>query len=63
MVLPKPGTVVVGVMGTPVEVPPGLDREGIERERLRAQAAMDDAHRRAEELLHRPAGAGKTGAP
>ena len=60
MVLPKPGTLVTAVMGTPVEVPPDLDREGIERERQRAQAAMDEAHRRAEALLHKPPSAGKT---
>jgi lysophospholipid acyltransferase (LPLAT)-like uncharacterized protein len=60
MVLPKPGTLVTVVIGTPVEVPPDLDREGIEQERLRAQAGMDEAHRRAESLLHKPPAAGKT---
>ena len=34
----------------PIEVPGDLDRDGLERHRLEAQAAMDDVQRRAEQL-------------
>ena len=60
MVLPKPGAAVIAIMGAPIDIPPELDRAGLERERLRAQAAMDEVHRRAEELLHKPLSVAKT---
>ena len=51
MAIPKPGTMGVELLGRPIEVPPGLDRDGIEGYRVRVQAAMDDVQRRAEEMV------------
>jgi lysophospholipid acyltransferase (LPLAT)-like uncharacterized protein len=50
MAFPKPGTVAVAVAGRLIEVPPNLDREGLDRYRDIAQQALDAAQRRAEEL-------------
>jgi lysophospholipid acyltransferase (LPLAT)-like uncharacterized protein len=52
MAFPYPGEVAQAVIGVPLDVPPELDRDGLERYRLRAQAAMDGVQRRAEELVH-----------
>jgi lysophospholipid acyltransferase (LPLAT)-like uncharacterized protein len=51
MAFPKPGTVATVVAGLPIEVPPDLDKPGLERYRELAQAALDDVQRRAEELV------------
>ncbi len=50
MILAKPGTVVVEIAGKPIDVPPDLDRDGLERFRLIAQAAMDEVQARAERI-------------
>ncbi|CAN5572939.1 hypothetical protein BH10PLA1_BH10PLA1_07920 [soil metagenome] len=50
MAFPIPGTTAQGVFGKPIFIPPELDREGIEANRLIVQAAMDDCQQRAEEL-------------
>jgi lysophospholipid acyltransferase (LPLAT)-like uncharacterized protein len=50
MAFPKPGTVATVVAGHPIDVPPDLDRDGLERYRDLAQAALDDVQRRAEAL-------------
>ena len=51
MALPKPGTVVLMVLGEPIEVPAKPDREGLDRELARAQAAQDEVQRQAESLV------------
>ena len=48
MALPYPGAVARGVLGTAIEVPPDLDRDGIEAYRRRVQAALDAVQARAE---------------
>lgn len=50
MAFPKPGTVAVVVAGRPIDVPSDLGREGLDRYRDLAQAALDDVQRRAEAL-------------
>lgn len=50
MAFPKPGTVATVVAGRPIDVPPELDKPGLERYREIAQAALDDVQRRAEAL-------------
>ena len=50
MAFPKPGSVGQMVAGSPIEVPPDLDRDGLEQYRLRAQAALDAVQQRAEQL-------------
>jgi len=54
MIVPKPGRPVGVVVGEPIDVPDGLDREGLQRVRRRVQAAMDDVQRRAERLAAGP---------
>lgn len=46
--LPKPCSRAVGLLGTPIIVPPELNSEGIEQYRLKVQSAMDDVQSRAE---------------
>ena len=58
MAFPKPGTVATVVAGRPIDVPPELDKAGLERYREIAQAALNDVQRRAEVL----AGATPSGA-
>lgn len=53
MAFPKPGSLAQGVGGRAIEVPPDLDRDGMEQYRLRVQAALDDVQRRAEALVRR----------
>jgi lysophospholipid acyltransferase (LPLAT)-like uncharacterized protein len=48
MVLPKPGTLAVAIIGNAVHVPEDLDRDGIETYRLKAQVALDEVQQRAE---------------
>ena len=43
--------VAIIVLGEPIEVSAELDRQGLDRELARAQAAQDDAQRRAESLV------------
>ena len=50
MAFPKPGTVAAVVAGRPIDVPPDLDKPGLERYRAIAQAALDDVQLRAEDL-------------
>jgi lysophospholipid acyltransferase (LPLAT)-like uncharacterized protein len=50
MALPKPGTVAVELAGEPIDIPPNLDRDGLERQLRRVQDALDDVQRRAEAL-------------
>ena len=51
MALPKPGTVAVIVLGEPIEVSAELDRQSLDRELARVQAAQDDVQRQAEALV------------
>jgi hypothetical protein len=46
--LPCPFSTVTGFLGEPIEVPPDLDRAGLEQQRLRVEAAMLDATQAAE---------------
>lgn len=48
--VPYPGTVAVAVVGEPIPVPPDADRRILEQFRLRVEAAMLEATRRAEAL-------------
>ena len=50
MMLPRPGRAVRLVVGRAIDVPDGLDREGLQQARRRVQAAMDDVQQRAERL-------------
>lgn len=50
MAFPKPGTLAGVVAGRPIDVPPDLDKPGLERYRAIAQAALDDVQLRAEGL-------------
>jgi len=50
MALPKPGRRARCVVGRPIELPPGLDRAGLQQYRATIQAAMDDVQARAERL-------------
>jgi lysophospholipid acyltransferase (LPLAT)-like uncharacterized protein len=50
MALPKPGTVAVILLGESIVVPPELERDGLDQQLARVQAAMDDVQRRAETL-------------
>ena len=50
MALPRPFRRAVGVIGCPIIVPDGLDRDGIEAYRRRVQEEMDRVQRRAEEM-------------
>jgi hypothetical protein len=59
MALPKPGTVAVELAGEPIHVPRDLDRDGLERERLRVQAALDDVQGRAEAIARGRADPGR----
>src|SRR5688500_17764591 len=43
MAFPKPGTVAVAVAGKLIDVPPELDREGLDRYRDIAQSGLDEA--------------------
>jgi lysophospholipid acyltransferase (LPLAT)-like uncharacterized protein len=51
MAFPHPGTTAQAVTGTPIRIPPDLDRDAIESTRARVQAAMDDVQRRAERMI------------
>ncbi|MGL4465845.1 MAG: lysophospholipid acyltransferase family protein [Planctomycetia bacterium] len=51
MAVPRPFSRAVVVMGTPIAVAEGLEREDLERCRLRVEAAMNDAYDRAERWL------------
>ncbi len=53
LAVPKPGTVAAVVLGSALEIPPDLNREGIEFHRQRAQAALDNVQRRAEAIAAR----------
>jgi lysophospholipid acyltransferase (LPLAT)-like uncharacterized protein len=53
MAFPHPGQVAQGVAGVAIDVPPDLDRDGIEQYRQRVQAAMDGVQGRAERLAER----------
>ena len=50
MALPRPGRAARCVVGTPIDVPPDLDRDGLELYRRHVQEAMDDVQQRAERL-------------
>jgi lysophospholipid acyltransferase (LPLAT)-like uncharacterized protein len=48
MAIPKPGTIATVVVGSPIDVPADLDRDGVEHYRSLAQTALDDVQERAE---------------
>ena len=48
MILPRPGTPVRYIMGAPIEIPPDLDRDGIEHYRLMLQERMQQHQEQAE---------------
>ena len=52
MAFPYPGELGQAVIGTPIDVPPDLDRDALEEFRLKVQAALDGVQRRAERLSH-----------
>ncbi|MEO7190685.1 MAG: lysophospholipid acyltransferase family protein [Vicinamibacterales bacterium] len=49
--VPKPGSVLAAVLGTPIEVAPGVDDEGIRTTCLALEAALSDAERVAVDLV------------
>ena len=65
MAFPYPGELGQAVIGTPIDVPPDLDRDALEEYRVKVQAALDGVQRRAERLSHgrRAVAAGVANAP
>ncbi len=51
MSIPYPGATAQSIFGEPIDIPVDLDRDEIERYRLRVQVALDDVQARAEHLV------------